>query len=213
MKSDSTSKPQMGRGWTKGTEKTLCRTPVFEVVETPFTRDSDALTHPFCTLKAPDWVNILAFTEDGLAVAVRQYRFGTASMTLELPAGVVDEGEEPLQAAERELLEETGYAAGEWVSLGSCASNPALMDNRTHLFLALDCSPARHQEPDAHEEIEIELLTRDALLNRIRTQQIDHAIAMATITRWLLLEKRTDSGDPLPDPLPRPRPETPVETK
>lgn len=209
MKSNSPSKPQKGRGWTKGTEKTLCRTPVFKVVETPFTRESDALTHPFCTLKAPDWVNILAFTVDGLAVAVRQYRFGTASMTLELPAGVVDNGEAPLRAAMRELLEETGYAAGEWVSLGSCASNPALMDNRTHLFLALCCSPARAQEPDPHEEIEVVLLEQDELLNRIRTQQIDHAIAMATITRWLLLEKRAESGDPLPDPLP----ETPVETK
>lgn len=205
MKSDLTSKPQSEVGWTKGTEKTLCRTPVFEVVETPFTRFSDGLSHPFCTLKAPDWVNILAFTGDGLAVAVRQYRFGTASMTLELPAGVVDDGEEPLRAAMRELLEETGYAAGEWLSLGSCASNPALMDNRTHLFLALACSPARAQEPDAHEEIEVVLLEQDELLKLVRAQQIDHAIAMATITRWLLLENRSGGGLARPDP--------PVETK
>lgn len=181
-------------GWTKGTEKTLCQTPVFTVLETPFTRRSDRLEHPFCTLRAPDWVNILAFTEQGLAILVRQYRFGTASVTLELPAGVVDAGESPLEAAERELREETGHTAREWVALGSCASNPALMDNRTHLFLAQGCERTHEPGPDQHEQIEVVLTRRDDLLEQIRTEGVDHAIALATVTRWLLWERTGPPG-------------------
>ena len=67
---------------------------------------------------------------------VRQYRHGAGQLTLETPGGLIDPGETPAEAAARELLEETGYAADEIVSLGAVNPNPALFSNRLHGFLA-----------------------------------------------------------------------------
>ena len=87
-------------------------------------------------LEAPDWVNVIALTESGEVVTVEQHRFGTREVTVEVPGGMVDPGEEPIEAARRELLEETGFASDRWTSLGSVAPNPAFLTNRCHHFLA-----------------------------------------------------------------------------
>ena len=69
---------------------------------------------PRVALEAPDWVNVIAVTRDGLVILVRQFRFGTGEVSTEIPAGMVDAGETPLEAAQRELMEETGHAAERW---------------------------------------------------------------------------------------------------
>ena len=70
-------------------------------------------------LVTPDWVNVVAVTKDRQVLFVRQFRFGTDTVTTELPAGIVEEGEPPLEAAKRELREETGYTSERWTELGS----------------------------------------------------------------------------------------------
>ena len=79
---------------------------------------------------SPNWVNVVAFTPDNSLVLIRQYRQGTDSVTLETPGGIVDEGESYLEAARRELREETGYEADQLVEIGVVAPNPALQSNR-----------------------------------------------------------------------------------
>lgn len=64
----------------------------------------------FCTIDSPDWVNVIALTDEGEVVMIRQYRHGSNEITLEIPGGILDEGEKPEDAAGRELLEETGFA-------------------------------------------------------------------------------------------------------
>ena len=71
----------------------------------------------FYVLEYPDWVNVIAITEDGMFVLERQYRHGLGKTCYEIPAGVIENGETPLEAAKRELQEETGYGEGEWETL------------------------------------------------------------------------------------------------
>ncbi len=84
----------------------------------------------YYVVEYPDWVNVIAITRDGQFVMERQYRHAVAMTCYELPCGVMEEGETPLQAAQRELLEETGYTGGEWTHLLDITPNPSeVVDN------------------------------------------------------------------------------------
>jgi len=91
---------------------------------------SNDSTHPFFVVKTTDWVNVLAITSDRKVLLVRQPRAGTASVTVEIPGGMVDPNEAPITAAARELREETGYVSDPLVPLGVVEPNPALFSNR-----------------------------------------------------------------------------------
>ena len=84
-----------------------------------------------------------------------QFRFGTDTVTTELPAGIIEENEPPLEAAKRELREETGYTSERWTELGSVPTNPAIFSNRCWLFLAEDAEETHPPEPDAGEDIAV----------------------------------------------------------
>ena len=66
--------------------------------------------HDFFIIEAADWINVVAITGDDEVLLIEQYRHGSESVTVEIPGGMVDPGEEPMETAKRELLEETGYA-------------------------------------------------------------------------------------------------------
>ena len=90
------------------------------------------VNHEYYVLEYPDWVNMIAITKDGLIIMERQYRHALGKTCFELPCGVIEEGETPLEAAKRELLEETGFSGGEWKEWMTLSPNPATSTNLVH---------------------------------------------------------------------------------
>jgi 8-oxo-dGTP pyrophosphatase MutT (NUDIX family) len=117
-----------------------------------------AALDPWYMLDLPDWVHVLALTGDDRAVLVRQWRPGLERASLELPGGVMEPGEaDPVAAGRRELLEETGYAAAEFSALPPLSPDPARMNNRLRILLALGAERVAEQRPDPTEDIAVEL--------------------------------------------------------
>ncbi len=137
--------------------------------------------HDRVIIEADDWCNVVPLTPDGRVVLVKQFRFGSREVSLELPGGVVDEGETPEDAARRELEEETGYRAGRVLPLGSYRSNPAHFTNRVHAFVALDCEPAHAGHPDGSEDVVVEVVPRQQVPALVRDGRITHALMVATL--------------------------------
>lgn len=130
-------------------------------------------------LRAPDWVNVVAQPDPDHLLLVRQWRFGIASPTLEIPGGMVDPGETPADAAARELLEETGYRGHRWRRLGVVQPNPAFLTNRTETWWAGDLEQLGPPQGDGEEEIEVEIAPVARLRELVSSGEIQHALVVA----------------------------------
>lgn len=144
------------------------------------------LEHDFYIIESNDWVNIIPLTDDHQVVMVRQFRHGSREVTLEIPGGLVDEGDTPKEAASRELLEETGYQADDWIKIGEVNPNPAIFNNRCHTFLAKNIKKIRDPIPDQTEDIEVVLTPLVEVPELIRKGEIDHAIVIGAFTHYFL---------------------------
>jgi 8-oxo-dGTP pyrophosphatase MutT (NUDIX family) len=108
----------------------------------------------------PDYVNVVAVTEDERFLCFRQVKYGVDGTTLGIVGGFVEEGEKPLRAAQRELLEETGYESTEWTHLGSYRVDPNRGVATGHLYLARQARYVAPRNADDLEEQELVLLAR-----------------------------------------------------
>jgi len=106
-------------------------------------------------LSGNDAVNVMAITTENKVVMIRQYRFGINDYTIEIPGGLVDEGEDALLAAQRELREETGYSGKDWQYLGKIAQNPVFQDAYIHHYLVTEAEKTHPTEFDEAEDIEL----------------------------------------------------------
>lgn len=123
---------------------------------------------PYYVLEFRDFVHALPVRADGRIGLVRQYRHGAGGISLELPGGLLDDGETPLAGARRELAEECGFAGGTWLPLARFRPDAARQNNWYHCFLARDVTATGTLQPDANEEIEVRWLT---------VSEVDAAIA------------------------------------
>lgn len=135
----------------------------------------------FHVVEYPNWVCILCLDTDGRVVLVEQYRHGIQRSSVELPSGAMNKKEEPLEAAERELREETGYEADEWHALGKCAPNPGKQSSFAHLFVARGARRTGDQQLDSTEAIRVRLVSPAELLGMADHGMIDHGIHLATL--------------------------------
>ena len=154
-----------------------------------FTPPEGGPARPFYVLDLPDWINVIALTEDGRVPLVRQYRFGIESLTLEIPGGMCDPDEQPVDAARRELSEETGYESDDWTPLGWVHPNPPLQNNRCHTFLARRAKKTAEPRLDSNERIEQELLPLEKIQQKIAAGEITHALVIAA---FQLYARRSD---------------------
>lgn len=177
--------------WGVVKDKKVFETPIFDLHEKTLDAPGQTLTHPFYVLQAPEWINIIALTPDNSIVLVEQYRVGVDEVTLELPGGMVDKGEAPLEAAKRELLEETGYSSGSWEMIGKTSSNPAILSNFTHLYIASGCEKTAPQHTDGSEDIAVRVIPMDDFLHLVREGTVHHAIVLAAVAKYLLMERRS----------------------
>jgi 8-oxo-dGTP pyrophosphatase MutT (NUDIX family) len=135
------------------------------------------------TFACPDWVSVVPVTEEGSFVLVRQYRHGIDAPTLEVPGGIIEKGQDPADAAGRELREETGYGGGTLVSLGASLPNPALQNNWHHMFLARGVRRLGDPEFDVGEFCEVIVVPETEIRARIRTGEINHALVLLALAR------------------------------
>ena len=142
------------------------------------------INHEYYVLEYPDWVNIIAVTKDGQIVMERQYRHGLGNTCYELPCGVIEAGETPLEAAKRELQEETGYAGGEWKEWMTLSPNPATSTNLAHSFLAVGVEKVSGQHLDATEDIDVYLLSQDEVRELLADNQILQALMAAPLWKY-----------------------------
>ena len=172
--------------WEVIARETLQDCRVFRVQRAITRSPHTASTHPFYTLDADPWVNVIATTPENELVMVRQWRHGASKVTLEIPGGLIDPGESPEVAAARELLEETGYAAPSVYPLGDVNPNPALFGNRVHTYLAENCERVAEVQNGPLEETWVELVPERTLPARLRAGDIDHALVIAALHWWRL---------------------------
>jgi ADP-ribose pyrophosphatase len=163
----------------------MLSTPVFRLHEDVSLHPETGAEGSYYVLEAPDWVNIIALTEDDQLVMVRQWRHGSAAVELEIPAGGLEAGEDPVAAAKRELLEETGYVPREARLLGEARPNCALQSNRVHTVLCEGCVLSGETAFDPGEQISLELMAVADVRDRVKDGTLRSGMMLVAILRWL----------------------------
>lgn len=127
-------------------------------------------------------VVILAFKDEDTILLVKQYRYPIGEIVLELPAGKLEKGEDPFEAAKRELEEETGYCANKWTDLGYINTSPGFSDEKLYLYLAQDLEYT-HCHPDEGEIIQAFEYKYDDVLKMIDNGEINDAKTICGLMR------------------------------
>lgn len=171
--------------WVRRSSKNIAECRIFNLFESTTEAPDTGTTHQFYFIETADWVNIVPITDNDEVVCIRQFRHGNESITLEIPGGMVDEGEDPAVAAVRECLEETGYECGDVESLGVLAPNPAVFDNEVHTYVARGVRPVADIQNTATERTEVVLVPLKDIQGMLERGEIDHALVVATLWRLL----------------------------
>ena len=137
--------------------------------------------HDFDSVVSPEGVTVIAITPDDEMVLVEQFRHPLREVYLETPAGVVDEGEPPLDAAVRELREETGYEGSDPEHVGTLVLNPSWQTTRVHVVVVRDARRTHPRDQDEGEDIRVCVVPRAEVVGRILRGEITSAVAVGAV--------------------------------
>ena len=171
--------------WVTTDEEVKYTTNIFKLLSRDMKIKSEDHKATFSIIEAPDWINVIPLTEENEIVLVEQYRYGIQEPTLELPGGMIDLGESPLETCKRELLEETGYAGDEFVDLGRVSSNPAMLTNYTYTYVIKNCKKVQEQKLDGNERINVHLMPLDDFLEMVNRGEVHHSLVVAAVAKLL----------------------------
>ncbi len=171
--------PLPDHSWTLLGSRVASDHRIFRLREDRYRLEPEGLEREFVVLDGADWINVIPLRDDGQVVLIRQFRHGVRQVTLEIPGGLANPGEDPLDAGLRELREETGYAARRMEKLGSVWPNPAIQNNACHFFLAEGAHQVADPAPDPGERIEVLLRPLAEIPALIRGGEIRHALVVA----------------------------------
>jgi len=132
-------------------------------------------------LEFSDWACVLALTKTQEVLLIRLYRHGVGKIIWEIPGGVIDPGETPLEAGRRELLEETGYGNGTWLEMAAISPNPDNHTNQIHLCLALDVEKIGSQHPEDVDRIEIYPTPLEAVIQMAQNGELIQSMHISAL--------------------------------
>ena len=167
--------------WKIRSKKPVFSEKIFEIFEMDCFLPSKNITHRFLSMHLHDWINVFALTDDEKVILVKQHRLGKDLVTVEVPAGAMNRGEDPAEAAKRELEEETGYVSDKMILLKKISVNPAIQDNTCYFFLALGCRKHKDTNFDTGEEIELVLEDKEKIFEKLGSDMVDNSLSFLSI--------------------------------
>jgi ADP-ribose pyrophosphatase len=165
--------------WHKTSTKILFDSSVIKLEVNQAINPRNGKIGDYYKAKYPDWANVIALTPQNEIILIKQYRHGSESIEIEIPGGCIERGENPLEAASRELLEETGYSGSSPILLGSMKPNPSIQDNSCYSILIKDCQKNQAQELDNGEDIEVLIVPLADIPQMIAIGDIDNAMIIS----------------------------------
>ena len=180
----------MIKPWKKVGSKTIGDFRIFKIRSDACLHPHTGQEHDFFVLDTVGWVNVIAVTPDQQLVMVHQYRFGSQTVELEIPGGMMDPGEsDPVATAIRELREETGYAGEHARLLGKIWSNPAILNNRTYTVLIENCTLQHGVEFDSGEDLTTLLVPAAEIPQLVADEKIGHSLVVVALYHFELWQR------------------------
>lgn len=182
---DSTDKDSMK--WEVLESEYLYRKPWMTARREHVKLPTGAEIQDFYVLEYPEFCNVIAITNDGMFLMERQYRHAQRLTGYEIPAGCVEDGEAPMDAAKRELYEETGFGGGEWSHFMTISPNAGACTNSSHTFLAIGVEQISEQHLEESEDIKIVLMEQEEVIRMLKNDEFHQAMMAAPLWKYFAI--------------------------